>query len=562
MRTLRGINTAAFWTAAVLAALLLARIAVSYWFYRANLGFSLVFGDGAMRALTSYDWSLWPTFWISAVMPPLPFWIMGSAAFILGDLTLMPVVVNTSFSLGSMALLFLITRRLFPEEPAAPVLAAVLGGFHAGSLLFGTGGLAIPCLTFFLLAGAWFFVRLEERRKDPALLLMALSLLAATMSRWDGWVAALVATALIAWRAIRLGRGLPGRIEALSALMLLWSYTSLFFFHKWGTSGQSPLAFLQHMRAIRPAVLPLRGWITPFTEIGAVFPVIVALGLFMVLVGCAARRRGSRGRAADAWLRYALFPLGYFVLLVPLYGAGLVVPFCHYTHLYPAAVLFVPLAAGGAARALSYAAPGLRPPLAVVLGLCFMGYQLMRFSDMSVMSTNYGPGIIKVSALLRSLWKREALGESDRVMLELHRSELDSRGRIWESLLPLLLKPPETSPQVRDGFVKNEHILFDRAWRHRILAEGVVLDERDNPSLFESRPGEILKALRARGVRIVAAHSSKTRESLRPIMREAAAFGSYRLFVFEGDRRLLAALRRAASEIGRSPLIFRRRIRG
>jgi hypothetical protein len=169
------------------------RLAIDYALYREGYFFGKPW-DTFMRAYLSWQWAKGPylapadAYWL-----PLQFWVVGLAYKFIAPLTELsnlwvPVAVNHLFFAGSLAITFLVSRRM--GGIWAGVLAALLGVSLTGDIWATYSGLSEPISIFFFLAANstfWAWTQATGPHKNRYLIIAALCTLCLSATHLNGW---------------------------------------------------------------------------------------------------------------------------------------------------------------------------------------------------------------------------------------------------------------------------------------------------------------------------------------------------------------------------------------
>lgn len=147
-------------------------------------------GDALERAALTARWLQHPEFKMSfgGVYPPGHFWLMGSVAWLVPDVTLAVRLLSLVLGVGSLVLVWKLAGVLYGGDAAILSLAVfTLYSLHIG--YSATSSSEVPCV-FFILLGLWFFFSYFHRGAEPLGYLagsgMALSI--AGSIRYEPWL--------------------------------------------------------------------------------------------------------------------------------------------------------------------------------------------------------------------------------------------------------------------------------------------------------------------------------------------------------------------------------------
>lgn len=308
------------WNARRLAPLLLsawlaARAAFMAWLlFGAAGGLYFYSGDYPSRVLIAYQWLAHPSWLLGGIWLPGNFYLTGLVLKLWDNPTAAPAVFHILLSCGSLALVYALARELFAERPWAALWSVLWLAFEPLlSMLSISGGASEVDEQFFLLAGAWTWLRFERSGRTRDLLACAALFGAAGFIRHEAWC-------FMAWPALsflrRAARGQAKRCAA--ALLLMWAPAAA-----WVASRAAQGDFL---------LLPVGGILSnlrrgvPLAAVGRVsaarlfwaYPAVLWSDYRWFLLGCLAGAAlawragaGARGTLAGyfAWLGLAFFGL-------------------------------------------------------------------------------------------------------------------------------------------------------------------------------------------------------------------------------------------------------------
>src|SRR5262245_2656053 len=175
-----------------------------------HAGFVALSGDEFLRALIAQEWARRPFLLstefdtASSLWLPLPFWLNGAILRIVPRLSLVPVSVNVTLSLGGLLYLCGIARRLF--DHTAGLLTVILVAALPWHVWLSISGMAEIPLLFFLSAAFYYLCRWETQPAARWALLSGLAALGGTMVRPEGWLYAVPLSARFATDGLRTRR--------------------------------------------------------------------------------------------------------------------------------------------------------------------------------------------------------------------------------------------------------------------------------------------------------------------------------------------------------------------
>jgi hypothetical protein len=148
-------------------------------------GFVGLSGDDFFRQLLAYEWSK-EAYFSKTIWPPLQFYILGSVIKIFLNIRESNLMVNGLFSSLTLISYYFLVRLFFKREIA--LLSTAIAVVLPWQLKLSLSGLSEPIYHFFLITSLWCLFKWEASEKKYCLILCALSLLLANMSRTDSWV--------------------------------------------------------------------------------------------------------------------------------------------------------------------------------------------------------------------------------------------------------------------------------------------------------------------------------------------------------------------------------------
>ncbi len=532
---------------ALLALIAVIRAGFEVWFYRANFGFTATFGDDVMRVLTAFVWLRSPELFPHTTLLPLQFWLLGGLIKLVGHPWRASLALQNAACWCSLGAIWLICCELFPGEYAAAALAVALAAFHPAHVVYSLGAMQIPFLDATVLWSVFFLLRFRRGGRRGDLLVSASFMLAATMVHYDGWLFAMLYTlALLADWKLKRGAQPGSFFGQASALALVWSFVPVWLLFQWRANG-TPLFYVWNQSDLR-AILPLLGRVTgPFVEFAVVFPMTT------ILAAGAIAASWWRGKTERLW--YLLFPVGEVVLMVPLHVIHVVLPYCHYTHLWTDFMLLAPWAAW----AMAGWAGRWKSAVAAVAILALAPWDAWRLPGVSLDVSNFSASVVKLAALIDQEGASGLLAARDRVMLQIYQNDTEYEGRIWELPLLFLIQPSEQSPYGRSWNtpLASDRIIFDRRFDYTGRQFHIHLAPGD-PSVLDLPSAELAQRLKRDDVRVLIVHTDKAALEAARVMREAAELPPYRLFVNGNDAALAMALAQGAARLGPVRMPWRR----
>lgn len=218
-----------------------------------RLGFVEYNADGFTRVIHGYEWLQNPR-WEVGVWLPLHFWLLGGALAIWDNLYLAPKLLATLAGLATITNLALVGATLAGRRAGA--LTALVVAAFPYEVWFSVSGMAEPVFHAFVSGAALGLARWWVTGSGRPLVLGALSLMAATAVRYEGWFYAAV------WAALVLGGGwlrgwLRGRRQAGVVLgaLLPFLFIGVWLQQNYALFGD-PLAFARETAAIKTELDP------------------------------------------------------------------------------------------------------------------------------------------------------------------------------------------------------------------------------------------------------------------------------------------------------------------
>ena len=205
--------------------------------------------DGYARIIRGHEWLDAPR-WEVGVWLPLQTWLIGAALFLYDAPDVTPRVLSFLLSAWTLVNLYLLGRVLAGR--IAGLLAATLGALLPWLVWFSMSGMSEALFHALLSAGVLGFARWLDAPGDAWrwLALGSGGLLASTMTRYEGWLYAVVFAVLIVGIAWRRGMLTP-QVVALAALPL--AFPTLWITEYWRVFGD-PFGFARETAAIKSSL--------------------------------------------------------------------------------------------------------------------------------------------------------------------------------------------------------------------------------------------------------------------------------------------------------------------
>lgn len=214
-----------------------------------RLGFVEYNADGFTRVIHGYEWLQDPR-WEVSVWLPLHFWLLGGTLALWDNLYLAPKLLATLAGLATITNLALVGATVAGRRAGA--LTALIVAAFPYEVWFSVSGMAEPVFHAFMSGAALGLVRWWVTGSRRPLVLGALSLMAATAVRYEGWFYAAV------WAVLVLGGGwLRGRRHAGVVLgaLLPFLFIGVWLQQNYAVFGD-PLAFARETAAIKTELDP------------------------------------------------------------------------------------------------------------------------------------------------------------------------------------------------------------------------------------------------------------------------------------------------------------------
>lgn len=346
--------------------------------------------DDYCRALMAQDWGhspyLYPTdlHWL-----PLPFYIYGLASRVgIENQQLLFVVVSQVLSACTLLAIYGIGRAYFSRRAA--LLGAVLYTFTAWQLVMSFSSLAEPVYYLVTCCGVWAFSEWWKRDKPVWLMILAVCMALAAITRYEAWLFLLILGMPVVFRSVGHRTRRPFLAVVLAAAPCLvpafWILANL-------SQNHVPLAFYTANRQAFSAALYE---LTPVQRVlrypTALLTLSIPLTMLLVLVLARPRAWGIAGRAQCL----VVITAGHLVAMIALYTSGSGPSFVErivLLHLF----LLLPLGGAGLAAIWNTQRPLLRASVLMFLA-AFIGEEYWRarqiintrqYNDYAMMGNDY-----------------------------------------------------------------------------------------------------------------------------------------------------------------------------
>ncbi len=476
--------TKIFWSGSsvTLSGLMLSRAVLAVLLWNREGGFFWLSGDDASRIEFAHAWSRKAFFNDpSNVWPPLGIWIHGLVLRVFEDPVAVSSTVNAIFSIATIPLVYGIARKLFPQKPYVPVIAAVISAYSPLIIWLGLSGLSEPIFHFFLLLGVFFWIS-AYRDDRPALnLAAAIGFLAASMCRLEAWIV----VGLFCCVCVIVSARSEHRLVLLSSAALSSLFIPAWLWWHWRVFGDA-LAFVR----VYKATSPTGGFDLYLRLLWSNSPVAVGLALPGIAAGV---------RSDQVVRRYVLL-LGAFLLAFTFMSTvAQNLPARNLTSVF---WLLVPFSA----YFVTLVSERLRVPRigTVVVAVTWVVIGTAQAFDYHLQANDRIVDLI--------VWSRHTMqtepfrtGRS-KILVELRHGGPAEQDVIWDSLFIHAVNP--------------HVVLYDRRpdWTVQNTAQW-TLQQADNPSILNGSAEKVAEQLRLRRVQFVIAYSRPARDVLAAIMR-------------------------------------------
>jgi len=480
------------------------RAILSIFLWNHSGGFFWLTADDASRMEMAYYWSQGFFFFNSPGNPfwlPLGTWVHGLALIVVDDPLVTSSVVNSTFSIASIVLIYKITQALFPGTPFSPPLAAGIFAFCPILVWLGMSGLSEPMFHFFMLMGI-FFLLLADRHKQPrAYLYSSIGFLGASAIRYEAWV---LVVAFAFFCALEFKQS-KHRLTILMSVALASMFVPFWLYWQWHVYGDY-LHFVRFFAATSPS-LGASSYIRLLWEIAPLDLLLALSGICMSI------------RLPGIW-RYLFFIAFYYCVFV-ITTRGVVAANYPVRNLTSVFIVLIPYAAYG----LHVIATKLRFYRTVVY-LILLAYIVGE----TVQSLAYAYTFQARDVVVKTaIWSHCAIrvglfDDGSKILVEARRGGSDEGDLVWDSHFLHAVNPGK--------------IVYDRLgnWIHK---DGhYVLNELGNPSTLEGPSGEVEKRLRLQNIRVVIAYSEPAFRVLDAFMKPVKQWVEYRIYKWPDDERM------------------------
>lgn len=221
-----------FTDSAVLAIISLILIKTVFQIIVIKSGLKWLSADDYCRTIISYDWLQHPKIF-AGVWLGMHFWINAAFMSVIKDLTLAPIITNTTFSILTLIYLYLIVRKIWNKNIA--YLSGLLFCVFPFQVWLSTSGMPESIFFFFITASFYYYVTWyddlgkSQPEKDPIIhLIIAVILLDfGNLLRYEGWffsLAIIILTAILSYKKFRFTKAfyINTAIACISGLTALW----------------------------------------------------------------------------------------------------------------------------------------------------------------------------------------------------------------------------------------------------------------------------------------------------------------------------------------------------
>ena len=497
-------------------------------------GFTLFGGDSCSRVLMAWKWAKNPTLlplnqdWLS-----LPFWIMGLGFKIFPDPVLVPPVINTLFSLGSIYVLFKISRVLFPEDIGVAILTSGVAAFHPFFIWIGLSGLSEPPYYFLVLLGIFFWIKYIKEERGLFLIFASLTFLLSTGFRYEAWFFTFIFSCLILKEIIfRLKKNNLFNWTLFCSMIMAWSFVFYWLVVQKIKFG-NPFFFLLHQRnmaAAEPVTIGL-------TRIDMLKSFLMrSFGFFrlpVLLIAVFGIIRSSKPSRPIS--DYVVFIVLQFLILTFCYSIGMGGSWIEKVTAITL-LLILPLFSHGIFKLIPTHNRNFKTAITCLLISFFILVNIVRYSyDPKLSLTSCQREARKYSRqcamFVRVLYKTRVLQKDDKILLE----DLLEGPDIYEGYFVRIVAP--------------DRIVRDRREKYIFRNRQAYLDTENNPSEFDF-PAEVLKDFFTKGnFKAAIAVSKEAKEKLSRIMDRVVTIGMYTIYVRRENRELALKAKRLFTEI-------------
>ncbi|HUG13809.1 MAG TPA: hypothetical protein VMM78_02230 [Thermomicrobiales bacterium] len=205
--------------------------------------------DGYSRIIRGHEWLDAPR-WEVGVWLPLHTWLYGAGFALYHDLSVTPRVINALLTAATLVFLYVIGSTIGGR--VAGLVGASIGAMFPWVVWMGVSGMSEPLFHATLAGGGAAFTRWLYQPSDRLLMLAALGIALATMTRYEGWFYAAVFVPLalaVAWRRSELTARTLAIVSVAALFPLIWMQ------QHW-QHYDDPFAFAGETAAIKASLEP------------------------------------------------------------------------------------------------------------------------------------------------------------------------------------------------------------------------------------------------------------------------------------------------------------------
>lgn len=499
--------------------LLTARFFLNFMLWDKAGGFFMLTGDDAAKARSAYSWAKDFNFLgqSKTSLPPVYPWIIMLGFKIYPDLLLTPSLINTLFGLGSILILFLLTRRLFPSSNLAVLVTVGFISFHPWFAWSTLGTMRDTVLRFFILMGMFFWISYIKDKRKKWLLFSAIMFFLSTATMYEGWfftsifIFFILGEFFIYYRDYKKINYYLLFSIFLSSIYIIWRlywdyrrygnpFGYLFIERSEYVYAYQTVGFLKRLISYPKHLIGMAPW---------VFPTVIIM-MFMP------KRLGRIG------LNYVYFVLSGFIIFIisALIQTGYS-PYTPQRALVLFLCLFLPVASFGIASLLAKFKN--RVVYLFIILLFIVSSSINALASFKPPESEIRKEALQVGLLLRSIWRHHDISAKDKVILEEMADAKDNRVSI-ECYTLRLFNP--------------DRIISDRKWKFAKKNRIWTCISDNNPSTFDLPEEALHTYLRKENFRIAIVHSDMVEEKISKIMTYALNIGEYKFYLFPEDRDL------------------------
>lgn len=474
------------------------RAILSIFLWNHSGGFFWLTGDDASRMAMAYYWSQAPFFnspgnplWL-----PLGIWVHGLALRFVDDPLVTSSIVNSTFSMASIVLIYKITQTLFPGTRFSPPLAAAIFAFCPLLVWLGLSGLSEPIFHFFMLLGILFMLLADRHKQPRAYLYSAIGFLGASAIRYEAWI---LVVAFAFFCALDFKQS-TRKLTILMSVAVASMFVPIWLHWQWGAYGD----YLYFLRVFTTTSneLGVSPYLRLLWEIAPLDLLLALLGIVMSI------------RLRNNW-RYLVF-IAFFYFFFVVAMRGVVAANYPIRNLTSVFIVLIPYAAYGL-HAIAMKLRVYRTVTYVAI-LAYVVGGTVQSLDYSLQARD---GVVKTAIWSRRIIRAGLLDEGLKILVEARRGGPNERDVMWDSLFLHAVSPGR--------------IVYDRLgnWIHK---DGEwVMNEVENPSILDGPPGEVKKRLRFQKIRIVIAYSEPVLWVLEAFMKPVGQWEEYRIYTWPDD---------------------------